>query len=98
MIKETLPCITPHGSFKAERKNDQIDALSGLFYFDIDCNEIETDVESKKQEIWRDYRPYIYALGKSVGGKGLFFYVKVSAIEIPCFSSAYEYVKAKYFR
>ncbi len=82
-IKKKLPCIKPHGTFQLIYKgvNEKgkpvheykLIRSSGLIFFDIDeCN------ESYKEFILQKHSDKIYMLGKSVGGRGLFFYIKIS--------------------
>lgn len=67
--KKYLPAIKAHGSFSGLKVSEVID-FNKYFYFDID----NTDLEPK--QIKEKY-PFISLITKSVGGKGIFFLVKV---------------------
>ena len=73
-IKEKLPCIKPHGTFDRIGRNDTLLNFSGYLFFDKD----NCDPESTKQLILNKYADKICMLGKSCGGNGIFFYVRLS--------------------
>src|SRR5688500_8743600 len=89
-VKVPFPCCKPHGVFKnlwdeQEKKNKEVlQELSGYQYFDIDNNgipiEFRNDIEGFKNYIITKYGIYIAMLGKSIGGKGIFFLVKVDGL------------------
>lgn len=97
-IKETLPYITPHGTFQNTRINENLEQFSGYLYFDIDAAEIGANLEAYKQKVISIYKDFIYMLGSSVGGRGIFFYIKLANPEILTkenFADVYNYVKNK---
>ncbi|RYY48708.1 MAG: hypothetical protein EOO06_09350 [Chitinophagaceae bacterium] len=76
-IKRRLPVIKPHGIFEGYGDKAHFQFFSGYLYFDIDSQ----DVDEVKAYILKVHANKICLLGKSVSGKGLFFYVK---LEHPC--------------
>ena len=72
--KKYLPAIKAYGSFSG-LKVSQIEKINNYFYFDIDNTTIEP------QDIIKKY-PFISLITKSVGGKGIFFLVKIDNIDI----------------
>ena len=97
-IKEKLPCITPAGLFRNSRKEEEFMKASGYLFFDIDAPTIDTDIDDFKNQIILDYKQYICLLGKSVGGRGLFFYIRVNGISKDNYSSVYEYYRTIIFK
>src|SRR5687768_11907454 len=78
-IKTGMPVVSPHCRFKNDgpKKKDNIDGFSGYFYFDIDAKDIVGSIDDLRQKIISKYSQVICLLGKSIGGKGLFFYIKI---------------------
>jgi len=75
-IKLTLPCVKINGLFSSLKKDGDI-KLNNYFYFDIDDVKNPNEL---KQELITKY-PFITLISKSVGGRGIFFLVKVSGIK-----------------
>lgn len=75
-IKAGLPCIKPHGTFDRYCSSEKFQQASGYIYFDVD------DALTTKEQLLNDYGHLISVLGHSVGGKCLFFLVKVNRPEI----------------
>lgn len=73
-IKSQLPCIKPHGTFNGIGTKDTFKAFSGYLYFDID----DCDVKLTQEFIMNKYADKVCLIGKSIGGKGIFFYIKLS--------------------
>lgn len=95
-LKSTMPVLTPHCTIKNNGAKDSgnVDSFSNYFYFDVDAKDITPDVESYKQYLLDKIGNVVCLLGKSIGGRGLFFYVKVADIEISHsnFQSVREYL------
>jgi hypothetical protein len=72
-IKEKLPCVKPHGIFDGYGKEENFKKFSGYIFFDIDSG----DMRKHREILLAKHSDKIYMLGKSVGGNGLFFYIKV---------------------
>ena len=89
-IKGTLPCITPHGTFQTSKKKENMILLSEYLYFDIDLMTIE-ESENIKDNLVGNYKKYIALIGKSVGGRGLFLYMKVKGLTPANFTSVQQY-------
>ena len=77
-IKAKLPSIKPHATFNGYGSIECFNQFSGYLYFDID----NCDVEVTKQQILGKHRDKVCMMGKSVGGSGLFFYIKLSNPEV----------------
>ena len=73
-IKEKLPCVKPHGVFNAYGTEENFKTFSGYIFFDIDSG----DMKKHRETLLGKHSEKIYMLGKSVGGNGLFFYIKVA--------------------
>lgn len=99
-IKQNLPYVTPHGTFLNKRDNASIKKFSGLLFFDIDAKDINTGIEEYIATILGKYNSLIFMLGKSVGGRGLFFYVKIKdgILTADNFMDVYEYFKSDVFK
>jgi hypothetical protein len=107
-IDNTLPCCKPHGVFKNIydknlRKNKEVlQELSGYLYFDIDNCDIpvdyKNDIDNYKKIVIAKYAEYISMLGKSVGGRGIFFLVKVNGLTEENFISVHEYFRNMVFK
>lgn len=69
-LKETLPCVKINGSFSGLLGADVI-SFNNYLYFDID------DTNITPNELSSEY-PFISLITKSVGGRGIFFLVKVN--------------------
>jgi len=97
-LKATLPIITPHGTFNGPKKKACLSGLSGYLYFDIDSTSIECDAACYRDRLVNEYPELICMAGKSVGGKGVFFYVNVSNLTPDNFTNAYEYLRLEVFK
>lgn len=73
-LKESLPLIRINGSFSGLKGSDVI-SFNNYFYFDIDGEVLDKDKLVKKY-------PFISLITKSVGGRGIFFLVKIDNIEL----------------
>lgn len=96
-IKRQLPCVKPHGTFYDYCKKENFKKPSGYIFFDID----KGDIESIKQSLLKNHSDKISLLGKSVGGKGIFFYVKIAnkeAINARNFLSVQNYLINNIFK
>jgi predicted P-loop ATPase len=71
--KQQLPCVTPSGDFEY-RKTDQLIKHSGFIALDFDEKE---NGDFPLDEIAAD--KYVYALHKSISGKGLVVWVRIEA-------------------
>ena len=99
-IKGQLPCIKPHATFSGVGRLENLKQLSGYLYFDVDAKDIDCDADCFKQRIIEKYADKVCLLGKSVGGKGVFFYVKVanpSMLTPDNFNSIHDYFRTKVF-
>lgn len=95
-IKASLPCVKPHGTFKKYAITENFVRFSGFLYFDIDS----CDVVKVKSQLIDKHSDKIFMLGKSVGGRGLFFYVRISNTEvftIHNFNTVWNYFREKVF-
>lgn len=97
-LKETLPTITPHALFRNAKTIDNLVQLSGYLYFDIDGNSIGQDIHAYKQMLINEYNEYIHLAGLSVGGNGLFFYMKVRGLTVENFKAVYEHYRTVIFK
>lgn len=97
-LKSGLPCITPAGVFSGGRGVDDIFQVSDYLYFDIDASDIETDIVSVKEQLLSKYSDLITLMGTSVGGRGIFFYVKVSGLTKENYCQVREYFLQEVFR
>ncbi|GEO08308.1 hypothetical protein [Segetibacter aerophilus] len=106
-MKKQLPCVKPHGIFDIiptkNKKGEVINTavlkqLSGYLYFDIDKNKIECEVELYKEFILQEYADKICMLGKSVGGRGVFFLVKATGITKENFNEVHQYFREIVFK
>lgn len=86
MLKETLPCITAHGIFRGKKRKSELLKLSGYLYFDVDALQIPGDLQAYKNHLISKYGSIISILGTSVGGRGVFFYVKVEGLNAQNFN------------
>jgi hypothetical protein len=73
-IKKKLPCVKPHGTFNKYCNEENFKDFSSYIFYDID----KGDIEKQKQLLLSKFSNNIVMLGKSCGGKGIFFYVKVN--------------------
>jgi hypothetical protein len=73
-LKKGLPCVKIYGSFSS-LKGSSVEKLNTYMYFDIDDTNIEPN------ELVKEY-PFITLATKSVGGRGIFFIVNLSNIDI----------------
>jgi hypothetical protein len=96
-LKETLPYITPAGVFAPKRDKTKIKQVSGYLYFDVDVEGFDCDADCYKDVILDAYADIISLIGKSVGGRGIFFYVKVNNLTAENYTSAYEYMRTQVF-
>lgn len=100
-LKTQLPYITPHGSFNTKRVNTCVSKFSGYLYYDIDAKSINCDIEEYKQKVINNFKDFVSMVGKSVGGRGLFFYVKIKNNEklaAENFNNIYEYYRTEVFK
>jgi hypothetical protein len=73
-----LPCVKPHGTFNGYANKNNFKQPSGYIFFDID----KGDIKAIKLNLLTNYKDKISLLGQSVGGNGIFFYVKIANKEI----------------
>ena len=101
-IDNTLPCCKPHGVFKNIGGTEVLQKLSGYLYFDVDNSKIpadyKNDIDSYKKMVIAENSDNISMLGKSVGGKGIFFLVKVDGLTEDNFLPMHEYFRNVVFR
>lgn len=90
-FKTTFPYFTPHGEFNGQRSLMSLNRLSGYLYFDIDNTKLT------KQFLLSKYSNLISLISKSIGGKGLFFLVKVSNLTIDNFEECWWYMRKNIF-
>lgn len=98
-IKNSLTNISVHGTFNETRANANIKQFSGVFFFDVDSDDI-TSIEALKTDILAKHKDKICLLSKSCGGKGVSFYVRVSNPEVinaDNFKSINSYFRSKVF-
>lgn len=96
-LKHPFPAMKPHGIFLNRNKKEILQKLSGYLYFDIDAADIQTDANLYKEFLLQEYSEYISMLGKSIGGKGVFFLVKVKGLTENNFNQVYEYFRMEVF-
>lgn len=98
-IKTKLSFITPNCHFDGKKGEDTVSELTGIFYFDIDVSKLEDhgiDLDTLKASIINN--PAVCMAGKSIGGKGLFFYVKVNTLpHRNNFEMVYDHLAQEYF-
>src|SRR5665647_1697076 len=101
-IGNTLPCCKPHGVFKNIGGTEVLQKLSGYLYFDVDNSKIpadyKNDIDNYKKQVIEKHADIISMLGKSVGGKGIFFLVKVNGLTEDNFLPMHEYFRNVVFR
>lgn len=73
-IKDALPCVKPHGTFNRYATTKNFKNYSGYIFIDID----KGNIAQIKAKLIKEYSDKVYMLGKSVGGVGLFAYVKIA--------------------
>ena len=71
-----LPFITPFGVF-SRRASQSIETYSGLVPVDLDKAEDGLDLEAAKQQIFKDYAPYVKLAFISPSGRGIKLLVDV---------------------
>lgn len=93
-----LPYITPNATFYNERLKANAKKVSGYIYFDLDQKDFKMDVDAYKVIVLSKYADKICMLGKSVGGVGLFFYVKVkTGLSVDNFDAVWSYFRNDVF-
>lgn len=97
-LKEAMPCITPAGLFRNGKTKNELIQLSGYLYFDIDAQDLIGDLDHYKKYLITNYIDMIHILGKSIGGRGLFFYIKVEGLNADNYESVYNYVQMSIFK
>jgi hypothetical protein len=101
-IDNPLPCCKPHGTFKNIKGTEILQKLSGHLYFDVDNSDIpndyKNDIDNYKKLIIEKYPNIISMLGKSLGGKGIFFLIKVNRLTENNFKSVHEYFRTVIFK
>ena len=97
-IKEKLPCITPAGVFKNSRSPEEILKLSGYMFFDVDVPGIIGNVNDYKSKLTTRLKDYVSVLGISVGGRGIFFYLKFDRLTSQNYTAVFEYYKNVVFK
>lgn len=95
-LKIKLPTVTPAGIFQGSRSQENIFQISGYMYFDIDLDD-DTDVNDYKEDLTSRFKDIICLCGRSVGGRGLFFYVKVKDVTKENYIDVYEHLRTKVF-
>jgi hypothetical protein len=96
-LKESLPSITVNGLFMDSKEISQFIQTSGFLYFDIDADSIPIEIRAYKNWLIDTYRQYIHMAGLSVGGKGLFFYLRVNGITVDNFDTVFKYYLKEVF-
>lgn len=107
-VTNPFPCCKPHGIFNnmyssnLKKNTEVLLKLSGYLYFDIDCSGVPTQyrtcIEEYKTYVSLTYSSYISMLGKSIGGKGIFFLVKVKNLTEDNFLSVYDSLRTGVFK
>jgi hypothetical protein len=95
-LKIKFPYVTPHGTFNGGRKKQSFVDFSGVLYYDIDCPAIHQDIDTVKSSILSKHRDKICLLGRSVGNRGLFIYLRLEnpeVLTIDNFDEIHEYVR-----
>lgn len=102
------PCCKPHGVFKnvrnekLKKNTEKLMQLSGYLYFDVDNSDIPSDyknnIDSYKKLIIGKYPNIISMLGKSIGGRGIFFLIKVNLLTEDNFKSVHDYFRTVVFK
>lgn len=95
-LKIKLPAITPAGIFQGKRSPENIFQLSGYMFFDIDLND-DIDIDEYRNDLLKRFMDTICLCGRSVGGRGLFFYVKVKDVIKDNYNDVYEYLRTNTF-
>ena len=88
-IKDTLPCIFPHVTTDGLKTIDVINKNKYL-YFDIDGLD-EEEVKETIDRLWNNY--HIALICKSVGGRGISFFIKVEGLTIENFKQTHNSIK-----
>ena len=84
-LKESLPFITVHAVYKGvNRKRESFNGFTGILFFDVDKKDMdkmyperEMDIEEMKKMILKKHNSHIYRMGTSIGGRGIFFHLKI---------------------
>jgi hypothetical protein len=92
-MKLTLPVITPHGTFKNSTKNS-IENLSGYMYFDIDGFDTLGKVDETIKKLNNEFP--LTLICKSVGGRGLAFFLKVNGITEANFDTTHAFIRNEF--
>ena len=77
-VKETLPCVKIFGSFSS-LKGSSVTEFNSYMYFDIDNTKMTPNDLAHKF-------PFVTLCTKSVGGRGLFFLVNVTGVDIDIYN------------
>ena len=103
-----FPCCKPHGIFhntwdeNLKKNTEVLQKLSGYLYFDVDNSKIpadyKNDIDNYKKQVIEKHADIISMLGKSVGGRGIFFLVKVNGLTAENFKLIHEYFRTVIFK
>lgn len=99
-IKYSLPCIKVHANFDGYGDMKYFKNFTGYIYIDID-EFPDSSLEETKQKLLNEFPGKIYMLGKSCGGKGLFFLIKLKNPEVLTldnFNSVHHYFRTEIFK
>jgi hypothetical protein len=106
--EQPFPCCKPHGLFInkwdtiLKKNTEELQKLSGYLYFDVDNSEIpaeyKNNVDDYKKMVIANYPNNISMLGKSIGGRGIFFLVKVKGLTEDNFLSVHQYFRTIAFK
>ena len=98
--KGMLPYVMPHATFNGQRKTEFVDQPTGCIYLDIDKSDLPEGLEAMKKTILEKHADKVAMMGTSVGGSGIFIYVRIENPEVLTtknFDSAYNYVRTVLF-
>ena len=98
-LKKILPSISIHATWSKLQTCD-IDKLSGYMYFDIDNGIPADDCDGFIKKFTEQFKDIICVAGKSVGGKGIFFYIKIkeaNLLTVENFKQVQQYITENIF-
>ncbi|RYE51321.1 MAG: hypothetical protein EOP48_18405, partial [Sphingobacteriales bacterium] len=96
-LKSKFPYVMPHGIFSNGRKKADFLDTTGTLYYDVDSANIpDGNIDAMKEMILQRHRDQICLLGRSVGNRGLFLYIRLEnpeVLNIHNFDAVHEHVR-----
>jgi hypothetical protein len=95
-IKKQFPCVKIHGLFNGLGDIDVL-SINEYLYFDIDnLNVTQLDLNVTIDKL-KDTFPFISLITKSIGGRGIFFLVRVEGLTIENHRNVWMYMVNEFF-